>query len=66
VVYATDALAEPRVTVLARFPEGTHPPIRYPVAAIAPVSPAAQEVLDWLGSPEARAIFAENGFGTPE
>ncbi|CAM4290202.1 molybdate ABC transporter substrate-binding protein [Palleronia rufa] len=65
VVYATDALAEPRVTVLARFPEGAHPPIRYPVAAIAPVSPAAQEMLDWLDSPEARAIFAENGFGPP-
>src|SRR3546814_7769267 len=32
VVYGSDALAEPRVKVLATFPESSHPPIVYPVA----------------------------------
>lgn len=34
VVYASDALAEPRVTVIYDVPEAAHPPIRYPVAAL--------------------------------
>ena len=63
VVYATDAAAEPRVTVLARFPATSHPPIRYPVAAIAPADAATRKVLDWLDSPQARQIFAAHGFG---
>src|SRR3546814_18177713 len=34
VVYGSDALAEPRVTVLATFPESSHPPIVYPVGKV--------------------------------
>lgn len=65
-VYATDAAAEPRVNVVAHIPEASHPPIRYPAAAIAGSGPEALAFLDLLESPEARAIFAHHGFVTPE
>lgn len=63
IVYRTDALAEPRVSELAVFPEGSHPPIIYPVAAIAGrESAAAADFLDYVAGPEAAAIFAAHGF----
>ncbi|MEO0938650.1 MAG: molybdate ABC transporter substrate-binding protein [Pseudomonadota bacterium] len=34
VVYASDALAEPRVQVIYEVPQDAHPPIRYPIAAL--------------------------------
>ena len=66
IVYRTDALAEPRVAELAVFPEGSHPPIIYPVAGIAGrQSAAAAAFLDYLTGPEAAAIFAAHGFLPP-
>ncbi len=63
VVYATDALAEPRVSVLGPFPEGSHAPIAYPAAVTAgSAHPQARAFLDHLGSPEARAVFERHGF----
>ena len=63
VVYASDALAEPRVHVVATFPEDTHPPITYPVAAIeGRDSAAARAFLAHLRSPGARAVFEAHGF----
>lgn len=63
VVYATDATAEPRVHVVATFPEDSHPPIVYPAAAIAGRdSPATRAFLDFLQSPGARATFEGQGF----
>ncbi|MEO1723962.1 MAG: molybdate ABC transporter substrate-binding protein [Pseudomonadota bacterium] len=62
IVYATDALAEPRVTVLARFPEESHPPITYPVAAIAGRETRAAPFLSFLSTEPARATFARHGF----
>lgn len=63
VVYRTDALAEPRVRVVAAFPARTHPPIVYPVAVVASSRhPRASHFVDWLRSAEARAIFARRGF----
>ena len=32
IVYETDAVSEPTVRIIGRFPEDTHPPIIYPVA----------------------------------
>lgn len=32
IVYETDARADPKVTIVTRFPETSHPPIIYPVA----------------------------------
>ena len=65
IVYATDARAEPRVSVIARFPEATHLPITYPAAVMAGRAQAAQDLLDYLSGDAASAIFAEEGFVLP-
>lgn len=62
IVYASDAVAEPRVSVVFRFPAAAHPPIVYPAAAMRDASPAGLAFLDHLASPAARAAFAQNGF----
>lgn len=66
VVYGSDAQAEPRVRVLATFPEGSHPPIVYPVAQVAGGAHAgAAGFVQWLQSQDAQAIFRRHGFSTP-
>ncbi len=67
IVYATDAAAEPRVSVLATFPPDSHPPIVYPAAvtAEAPSPEAAAAFLRFLAGPQAQAIFARHGFQAP-
>ena len=63
IVYATDAAAEDDVTVVGTFPKGTHPPIVYPVAALAGSdTPQTASFLDFLRGPEARAAFERQGF----
>lgn len=63
VVYGSDALAEPRVRVLATFPEDSHPPIVYPAAKVkASAHPAAAAFLHWLRTPAASTIFHSHGF----
>ncbi|WP_372018819.1 molybdate ABC transporter substrate-binding protein [Pseudoxanthomonas sp. 10H] len=62
IVYASDAKAEPRVRVVATFPEGSHPPIVYPVAALRGAPASARDFVRWLSSPAARAIFERRGF----
>ncbi len=63
IVYATDAVAEDRVTVVATFPADNHPPIVYPVAlTVERENPAAVDLLAWLGSAAARAAFEGQGF----
>lgn len=67
VVYATDAEAEPRVSVVATFPATSHPPIIYPVAAITGrESEAATAFLDWLTAPQAQEAFTAEGFSVIE
>lgn len=64
VVYATDALAEPGVRVVGRFPESSHVPITYPVAVLrSATSPDAEPFRRFLISPEGKAIFRRFGFG---
>jgi len=64
IVYETDAVAEKRVAVVARFAAETHPAIIYPVAALAGGKQAATPaLLAYLKSREARAIFEKYGFG---
>ena len=66
IVYETDAQAEDDVTVIARFPAESHPPIRYPVAALTPVNnPAVTAFLDFLDTPQAQDIFTKAGFTRP-
>jgi molybdate transport system substrate-binding protein len=63
IVYASDATAEKRVRVVARFPSNLHPPIVYPIAiTTASKQPAASAFVDYLKSAEARAIFEHYGF----
>jgi molybdate transport system substrate-binding protein len=63
IVYATDALAEPRVTVVGRFPAETHPPIVYPLVRIAGgTSEAAEGLAEFLAGPEAATVFRALGF----
>src|SRR5262249_37478958 len=63
IVYQTDALADKGVKVLASFPDNTHPPIIYPIAAVAAsTNPGAQSYITFLRSPEAGAIFEKQGF----
>ncbi len=64
IVYETDAFAEKRVVVVARFPADTHPAIIYPVTALAAAKhPATPAFLGYLKSREARALFEKYGFG---
>ena len=63
VVYATDALAEPKARVVDTFPESAHAPIVYPVAIVAASrSPYAERFIDALGSPAARTVWQQHGF----
>lgn len=62
IVYGSDALAEPKVKVVGSFPAGSHPPIVYPVAALAKASPQARAFVQWLQGPAAGEIFRRHGF----
>ena len=63
IVYETDAFAEKKVRVIARFPQDAHPAIIYPAAALAGSKHAATPAfLNDLKSGEARAIFEKYGF----
>ncbi|HEX3172556.1 MAG TPA: molybdate ABC transporter substrate-binding protein, partial [Burkholderiales bacterium] len=63
IVYATDALAEPKVRIVDTFPDDTHAPIIYPVAIVATSrSPYAQRFIDSLASPAARTVWLRHRF----
>jgi molybdate transport system substrate-binding protein len=62
IVYSTDAKVEPGVKIVAAFPEATHEPIIYPVAATVVAKPDVKSYLAFLRSGEAKAIFEKYGF----
>ena len=62
IVYATDARVTAQVRVVARFPRGSHPPIRYPAALVRGAPPAARAFLDALASPQAQPLWQAAGF----
>lgn len=63
IVYATDAVAEPKVAVVGTFPPDSHPSIVYPVALTkAATNPDAAAFLAFLRGPEARPAFEKQGF----
>jgi len=63
IVYRTDAVADKGVKVLGTFPENTHPPIIYPIAAVAAsTNPGDAGYIACLESPAARSIFEKQGF----
>lgn len=62
-VYATDAAISKKVRIIGTFPTESHPPIIYPVAAVAEGKKvAAGAFLNFLKTPEAKAIFKKYGF----
>jgi molybdate transport system substrate-binding protein len=63
IVYTTDAAADPKVKVLATFPEDSHPPILYPVALTKDsANPDAQGFLTYLRGAGPKAAFEKQGF----
>jgi molybdate transport system substrate-binding protein len=66
IVYETDARIEPRVRIVARLPEDTHAPIRYPAALTRTAGGKGAGFLAFLVSAEARAVFDRYGFKAPD
>jgi molybdate transport system substrate-binding protein len=65
IVYETDARAEPKLRVVARFPKSSHVPVTYPLALLeSSAHPDAQTFRQFLLSDEAGAIFERFGFST--
>lgn len=63
IVYATDAIADVRVSVVGTFPADTHPPIVYPAADLVNRDvPAEAAFLAYLRGAQARAAFERQGF----
>jgi molybdate transport system substrate-binding protein len=63
IVYATDAKVEPDVKVVGIFPENSHPPITYPVAATAAThNSKVARYLRFLRTPTAKSVFESYGF----
>ncbi|KQP42324.1 molybdenum ABC transporter substrate-binding protein [Methylobacterium sp. Leaf104] len=63
IVYATDAVSDPSVKVVATFPAASHPPVIYPVALTKDsTNPDAAALLAYLRSPAARSFFERQGF----
>src|SRR5690606_31580601 len=62
IVYETDAKVDPGVKIIGAFPDDSHPPIVYPIAATTSKNTAAAGYLAFLRSPDARTIFERYGF----
>ncbi len=61
IVYASDAQSSGRVEIVEEIDESLHTPVRYQVALIGRPTPAARELLAFLRSDDAAAIFRELG-----
>ncbi len=62
IVYATDAAADRKVAVVGEFPEDSHKPIIYPIAATKTADAEAKKFLGFLEFPAAKSAFEEQGF----
>jgi molybdate transport system substrate-binding protein len=63
IVYASDAAAEPAVTVVGTFPAESHPTILYPGALLTGAADAADAAfLEAIGADAGDARFAAHGF----
>jgi molybdate transport system substrate-binding protein len=62
IVYETDAKVEPGVKVIGVFPESSHDPVTYPVAATTGAKPATADYLAFLRSQAAKTVFENYGF----
>lgn len=66
VVYSTDAAASAKVRVIATAIDASHTPIIYPAAVVktSTHSAAAADFINFLSTPEAKALFVKYGFKT--
>lgn len=66
-VYETDAKISDKVTIATALPAASYTPVVYPAAIIRGSQNAAgaRAFLEFLASPDARAIFEKYGFTTP-
>jgi molybdate transport system substrate-binding protein len=62
IVYETDAKVEPKVKIVAAFPDGSYPPVTYPVASTSTAKTDAAKYLTFLRGAEARSTFEKYGF----
>jgi molybdate transport system substrate-binding protein len=63
IVYETDARIEPKVKIVGVFPDGSYPPVTYPVAEIAASkNAAAGRYLAFLRTQAAKTVFEKYGF----
>lgn len=62
IVYETDAKIGPGVKIVGTFPENSHEPVTYPVAATATAKPEATGYLSFLRSQAAKSTFEKYGF----
>lgn len=63
IVYETDAKIETKVKILGSFPDGSYPPVTYPVAATTESKKAGVgQYFSFLRTPAAKAIFEKYGF----
>jgi molybdate transport system substrate-binding protein len=62
IVYATDAAADKKVAIVGAFPEDSHKPIIYPIAATPGADAEAKKFLRFLESAAAKPAFEKQGF----
>jgi molybdate transport system substrate-binding protein len=63
IVFQSDATADKSVRIVATFPEGSHPPIIYPIAIMASsTNEVASIYVQYLLSPKAEPFFEKQGF----
>jgi molybdate transport system substrate-binding protein len=62
IVYETDAKVEPNVKIVGHFPDGSYPPVTYPVAATVHAKADIAKYLQFLHGSEAKAVFEKYGF----
>ncbi|MBD2122372.1 molybdate ABC transporter substrate-binding protein [Trichocoleus sp. FACHB-262] len=65
IVYLTDAKTSRKVRIVAIAPEQSHSAVSYSVAVLKDSKnvTAAQEFVQFLSSPQAKAVFQKHGFG---
>lgn len=64
IVYASDAIAEPRAHLRGVFPESSHTKIIYSAASVTGGDPKGTAFLDFLSSAKVRPLFESAGFLT--
>lgn len=62
IVYLTDANVEKKVRLLDAFPQDSHPPIRYPIAAVATANDNERRFVTFVSGQTAATIFEKYGF----